>query len=76
MQFAFPFFFPIRKTKIFQQIANWHSFGRKLSQELMRARRGESETVPPGVWYPAELGEEARANIMRVVREKATVWEM
>ena len=47
--------------------------------ELLRGR-GEpgpaGATVPPGVWYPAELGEAARTNILRVVREKATVWEM
>ena len=49
--------------------------------ELLRGRGepggpAEDPTVPPGVWYPAELGEAARTNILRVVREKATVWEM
>ena len=32
--------------------------------------------VPPGVWYPAELGDEPRANILERAREDAFVWEM
>ena len=44
--------------------------------QLMRGAAEEAGTVPPGVWYPAELGAEARASILRIVREKATVWEV
>lgn len=41
--------------------------------ELMSS---SSPTIPPGVWYPAELQDEARANILRIAKEKAIVWEM
>ena len=51
------------------------AFGLELLRGTETGPDGDA-TVPPGVWYPAELGEEASANIMRVVREKATVWEM
>jgi len=50
--------------------------------ELMRGRGGGGDasatatTVPGGVHFPAELGDAARANILRVAREKAIVWEM
>jgi hypothetical protein len=52
--------------------------------ELLRRRSGGpsngdatiSATIGPGVWYPAELGADARANILRVAREKAFVWEL
>ena len=33
-------------------------------------------TIKPGVWYPAELGASARANILEVARERAFVWEL
>lgn len=35
-----------------------------------------SGSVPPGVWYPAELPPEARARILEVIREGAIVWDM
>ena len=45
--------------------------------ELMRSHRQDGGgTVKPGVWFPAELGADARANILNVAREKAFVWEM
>ena len=47
--------------------------------ELMRGRTRDAAaapTVPPGVWFPAELGAEARESILRVAREKAIVWEV
>lgn len=49
--------------------------------ELMRGRgaaagEGGEASVPAGVHFPAELGAEARANILAVAREKAFVWEM
>jgi hypothetical protein len=48
--------------------------------ELLRRRSGGPSngdaTIGPGVWYPAELGADARANILRVAREKAFVWEL
>jgi saccharopine dehydrogenase-like NADP-dependent oxidoreductase len=52
--------------------------------ELMRGRcdnasrgeRGDDPSVPAGVHFPAELGPTARANILRVAREKAFVWEL
>ena len=39
--------------------------------ELLRG-----DTIKPGVWYPAELGASARANILEVARERAFVWEL
>ena len=39
--------------------------------ELLRG-----DTIPAGVWYPAELGASARANILEVARERAFVWEV
>ena len=39
--------------------------------ELLRG-----DTIKPGVWYPAELGASARANILEVARERAFVWEV
>ena len=39
--------------------------------ELLRG-----DTIKPGVWYPAELGAAARANILEVARERAFVWEL
>jgi len=33
-------------------------------------------TVPPGVWFPVELGEEARENILRVAEEDSFVYEL
>ena len=47
--------------------------------ELMRGRGGradEAASIPSGVHFPAELGSEARANILKIAREKAFVWEM
>jgi len=51
--------------------------------ELMRGRTAGEDadeaadaTVPGGVHFPAELGEAARANILRVAKEKAIVWEL
>lgn len=47
--------------------------------ELMRGRGdddGRAASIPAGVHFPAELGQEARANILRIAREKAFVWEM
>lgn len=48
--------------------------------ELMRGRGGTGgdgdSSIPAGVHFPAELGAEARANILRVAKEKAFVWEM
>ena len=32
-------------------------------------------TVAPGVWFPADLPGPARANILRVAREGASVWD-
>ena len=39
-------------------------------------RDSENSTVPPGVWYPAELEDRARANILRAARENAVLWEV
>ena len=33
-------------------------------------------TVPPGVWFPVELGRQARENILEVAREDAFVYEL
>ena len=47
--------------------------------ELMRGRGGradEAASIPSGVHFPAEVGSEARANILKIAREKAFVWEM
>jgi len=40
--------------------------------ELMR----REATVQPGVWFPVELGDDARSNILQVAKEKAFVWEV
>lgn len=42
--------------------------------ELLRER--SEATVAPGVWYPAELGEGARASILQGARENAFIWEL
>ena len=54
--------------------------------ELMKGRSSAGEdgggaaraaaTVKPGVWFPAELGGEARASILEIARQKAFVWEV
>lgn len=36
----------------------------------------KQQTVQPGVWFPSELGEEARKNILEVSREDAFVYEL
>jgi hypothetical protein len=36
----------------------------------------DKQTVPPGVWFPSELGSEARKNILDVSREDAFVYEL
>ncbi|KAL9182406.1 hypothetical protein ACHAXT_013058 [Thalassiosira profunda] len=36
----------------------------------------ETATVPPGVWFPVELGRKARANILQVAKEDAFVYEI
>ena len=33
-------------------------------------------TVPPGVWFPVELGKQARENILRVAKEDTFVYEL
>jgi len=33
-------------------------------------------TVPPGVWFPAELPEEPRSNILLAAKEDAFVYEV
>ena len=52
--------------------------------ELLRGRGGggggggdgsAEPTVAPGVWFPADLPGPARANILRVAREGASVWD-
>ena len=47
--------------------------------ELLRGRSGLSsaeQTIPAGVWYPAELQAKARSNILNVASEKALIWEI
>ncbi|MAD68628.1 MAG: hypothetical protein CMN92_04965 [Synechococcus sp. CPC100] len=47
--------------------------------ELLRGRSGLSsaeQTIPSGVWYPAELQAKARSNILNVASEKALIWEI
>ena len=45
--------------------------------ELLRGGGGaEGSTIAPGVWYPAELGAEARASILSGARENAFIWEL
>jgi len=39
-------------------------------------KSNEEATVQPGVWFPVELGAEARENILRVVKEDAFVYEI
>lgn len=36
----------------------------------------KQQTVQPGVWFPSELGEEARKNILDVSKEDAFVYEL
>ncbi|VEU37321.1 unnamed protein product [Pseudo-nitzschia multistriata] len=36
----------------------------------------ESETIPPGVWYPAELPKEARANILEAAKEQSITFSV
>ena len=36
----------------------------------------KQQTVQPGVWFPSELGEEARKNILEVSKEDAFVYEL
>ena len=36
----------------------------------------DKQTVPPGVWFPSELGDEARKNILEVSKEDAFVYEV
>ena len=33
-------------------------------------------TVSPGVWFPVELGRDARENILEIVKEGAFVYEL
>ena len=47
--------------------------------EMLRGRSGTAsceQTIPAGVWYPAELHTDARNNILSIVRETALVWEI
>ena len=49
------------------------------AMELLRGRSGHpsaEQTIPAGVWYPAELQAKARNNILEVARENALVWEI
>ena len=49
------------------------------AMELLRGRSGSAsseQTIPAGVWYPAELPVHARDNILNVARQKALVWEV
>jgi len=49
------------------------------AMEMLRGRSGTAsseQTIPAGVWYPAELQASARNNILSVVRENALVWEV
>ena len=54
------------------------------AMEMLRGRSGHStaeqttaeQTIPAGVWYPAELQATARNNILNVAREQALVWEV
>jgi hypothetical protein len=36
----------------------------------------KQQTVQHGVWFPSELGEEARKNILEVSKEDAFVYEL
>jgi hypothetical protein len=36
----------------------------------------KQQTVKPGIWFPSELGEEARKNILEVSKEDAFVYEL
>jgi len=47
--------------------------------EMLRGCPGLSaaeQTIPAGVWYPAELQAKARSNILQVASEKALLWEI
>ena len=49
------------------------------AMEMLRGRPGLSgaeQTIPAGVWYPAELQAKARSNILQVASEKALLWEI
>jgi len=49
------------------------------AMELLRGRSGSAsseQTIPAGVWYPAELPAHARDNILNLARQKALVWEV
>ena len=49
------------------------------AMELLRGRSGHpsaEQTIPAGVWYPAELQATARNNILEVALENALVWEI
>jgi hypothetical protein len=37
---------------------------------------GEQRTVKPGVWFPSEISEQARKNILEVSKEDAFVYEL
>jgi hypothetical protein len=41
-----------------------------------REKMGKESTIEPGVWFPVELGERARTNILRSVRQDASVYEL
>ena len=47
--------------------------------EVLRGRGqepAEAASVKPGVWFPAELGAEARGSILEIAKENAFIWEM
>ncbi|KAL7530657.1 hypothetical protein ACHAXR_003620 [Thalassiosira sp. AJA248-18] len=44
--------------------------------EVVNSMRNKEATVQPGVWFPVELGKQARENILRVAKEDAFVYEL
>ena len=43
---------------------------------LEMIKQNKEQTVKPGVWFPSELGNEARKNILEVSKEDAFVYEL
>lgn len=44
--------------------------------EVANGCNGKDVTVEPGVWFPVEIGRQARENILEIVKEDAFVYEI
>ncbi|KAL3781686.1 hypothetical protein ACHAWO_010397 [Cyclotella atomus] len=44
--------------------------------EVANGCNGKDVTVEPGVWFPVEIGRQARENILEIVKEDAFVYEL